>query len=68
MTIDKDLLAEKISLEGQWNSEYAKNGYTLDLLLIEGQIREIKKKMVFQDHDLARREIKSPDQSFAVAS
>lgn len=66
--IDKDLLAEKIFLDAQWNSEYAKNGYTLDLLKIEHEIREIKNQMVSQEHDLAKREIKSPKEEFAVAS
>lgn len=68
MTLDNNLLAQKIKLEGQWNSEYAENGYTLNLLEIEKQIREVKRKMVFQDHNLAKREIKSPEQNFAVAS
>lgn len=68
MTINKDLLAEKIELESKWNGEYVKNGYTLDLLAIEIAIREVKKRMVFEDHAQAKREIKSPDEQFAVAS
>lgn len=68
MTIDKDLLVEKISLEGQWNAEYAKHGYTLNLLEIENKIKFVQKQMIFHEHDQAKREVKSPDELFAVAS
>lgn len=58
MPINSKLLSQKIALESEWNSIYADKGYCLDLIPIEKEIKEIRKKMVFADHDTAKREIK----------
>ena len=58
MPINSKLLSHKIALESEWNSIYADKGYCLDLIPIEKEIKEIRKKMIFVDHDTAKREIK----------
>jgi len=58
MPINSKLLSHKIALESEWNSIYADKGYCLDLIPIEKEIKEIRKKMIFADHDTAKREIK----------
>jgi len=58
MPINSKLLSQKIALESEWNSIYADKGYCLDLIPIEKEIKEIRKKMIFADHDTAKREIK----------
>lgn len=61
MPINSKLLSQKIALESQWNSIYADQGYCLDLIPIEKEIKEIRKKMIFVDHDTAKREIKGTE-------
>jgi len=58
MPINSKLLSQKIALESEWNSIYADQGYCLDLIPIEKEIKEIRKKMIFADHDTVKREIK----------
>ena len=70
MPINSKLLSQKIALESEWNSIYADKGYCLDLIPIEKEIKEIRKKMVFADHDTAKREIKGIElsENISVAS
>jgi len=70
MPINSKLLSQKIALESKWNSIYADQGYCLDLIAIEKEIKEIRKKMVFADHDTAKREIKGIElaENVSVAS
>lgn len=70
MPINNKLLSQKIALESEWNAIYADQGYCLDLIPIEKAIKEIRKKMIFADHDTAKREIKGValDENIVLAS
>ena len=68
MAVNFSLLNEKIRLEAKWNQEYSETGYSTSLVTLEKEIKEIKKKMIFEEHDTARREIKQPAPNFAHAS
>jgi len=70
MPVNSKLLSQKIALESKWNSIYADQGHCLDLIPIEKEIKEIRKKMIFTDHDIAKREIKGVqlDENISLAS
>lgn len=65
MTANKDLLAQKIDLESQWNKAYLKEGkVTVEMKPIEEEIRYVRRKMVHADMEdirIAQNEIPKED-------
>jgi hypothetical protein len=63
------LLAKKMVLETTWNQKYLEQGTeTLDMMQIDLELKEIKRKLREQDVLKAREELFSTEEDLDIAS
>ena len=63
------LLAKKMVLETTWNQKYLEQGTeTLDMMQIEFELKEIKRKLREQDVLKAREELFNTEEDLDIAS
>ena len=62
MKSSKEILAEKMRLESQWNLAYLTNGrVTTEMTHLQEQIRECRRELVRRDEQDARFDIRALD-------
>ena len=65
----ESLLAKKMVLETTWNQKYLEQGTeTLDMMQIDLELKEIKRKLREQDVLKAREEIFNTEEDLDIAS
>lgn len=63
------LLAKKMVLENKWNQKYLEQGReTLDMMHIDLELKEIKRKLKEQDVLKAREEVFNIEEDLDIAS
>lgn len=65
----ESLIAKKMALESKWNQKYLEQGTeTLDMMHIEFELKEIKRKLKEQDVLKAREELLNTEEDLDIAS
>jgi len=65
----ESLLAKKMVLETTWNQKYLEQGTeTLDMMQIDLELKEIKRKLREQDVLKARKELFNTEEDLDIAS
>ena len=69
MQSQESLLAKKMVLETTWNQKYLEQGTeTLDMMQIDLELKEIKRKLREQDVLKAREELFNTEEDLDIAS